>query len=148
MFNTTLTYFIGLALLVLAVSTWERFDDRKGDLNKREDVFYRGALMFLVANINTLLNASLCEDYRRILFFLGISLNLALASFFLIFDYWITYTLLKNGTIEAPKGERLHWFTYRLGGGLKFWKNASPRTRLIIRASYFLASLIVYIIWT
>jgi hypothetical protein len=148
MINNIYTNVLGLALVIFGAIVWEKYNDRKGDLNKREDVFYRGALMFLAANINTLLNVGAnCEDWRRTVTFLLLSLNLSVSSFFLIFDYWISYALLKNKTIELPNGSRETWFTYRMGGGLAFWKKASPRTRFFIRLGYFVVSLVIYFIW-
>lgn len=148
MINNIFTNVLGLALVLFLAIVWEKYNDRKGDLNKREDIFYRGALMFLAANINTLLNVGVnCDDWRRVLTFLALSFNLSVSSFFLIFDYWISYALLKNKTIELPNGSRETWFTYRMGGGLKFWREASPRTRFIIRAGYFVISIVIYFIW-
>jgi hypothetical protein len=147
MINNIYTNVLGLALVLFPAVVWERFNDRKGDLNKKADVFYRGALMFLAANINTLLNAGNCEDWRRTLTFLLLSINLSISSFFLLFDYWITYTLIKRGIIETPGA---HWFTYMRKGGFDAWEpwaKLSPRTRFIIRAGYFVVSLVIYFIW-
>lgn len=148
MINSNFTNILGVVLLIFGVVIWELFDDRKGDLNKKEDVFYRGALMLLAACLNTLLNGiGNCEDWRRALFFLVLSFNLSVSSFFLLFDYLITYILIKGGVIELGKNSPVTWFNYRMGGGFEFWKKASPMARLFIRVGYFVISLVIYLVW-
>lgn len=147
MINSILSNIIGLALLIVGAAAWERYNDRNGDLNKQEDIYYRSALCILAALINTLLNNPFCDDWRRTIAFLILSLNVSVAGFFLIFDYWINYTLIKRGVIETSGA---HWFSYLRSGGFDAWqpwRNLSPKTRFIIRASYFVLALTAYFIW-
>lgn len=148
MINNTFTIILGIFLVIAGPVIWEIFNDRNGDLNKKEDLFYRGALMFLASLINTLLNGiGNCEDWRRTILFLTFSLNLSIAGFVLMFDYFITAILIKRGVIETPGA---HWFSYLRNGGVDAWKpwvKLSPRARFLIRLGYFAVSLIIYLIW-
>lgn len=117
---------------------WEVWNDRLGDLNKTADVWIR-CLLFLVEAVvlHLLTNKNIF-----------ICLNLSIAFFFLTFDYMINYVLIRNGTLEPPRGVKYHWWTYQAKKGvidnLSFWKNLNPYVKLLIRVTYFLGSLVLY----
>lgn len=129
-----------IASLILCVPTiWEVFNDRKGDFNKSFDVLFRIVTMLLAS-------WTVSENFGFNFF---ASLNLSLAIFFLFFDYVIAYVLIRNGTLEPPKGVKYHWFTYQAKSGvidnLKFWKSLKPAIKLGIRIAYFTGALWVFL---
>ena len=128
-----------LAIIILVLPTaWELFNDRAGDLNKAEDVFVRAGLMLGAAAGCYMLG-----------FNFWLSLNLTVAIYFAFFDYIISYILIKNGTLEPPRGVRYHWYSYTAKAGLvdnfKFWRNMKPGWKLTIRLAYFAASLLIFL---
>jgi hypothetical protein len=126
--------------IFLALPTvYEISDDAEGDLNKKRDVIYRLLLMISMAFVAHLTGLSN--------FF--VAFNLSLAIHFLFFDYIIQYILIKNGTLEPPKGVTYHWFTYQAKSGvidnLRFWRNMNKWVKLGIKLAYFTISLILFI---
>lgn len=127
-----------IAILLLSSPTaWEIWNDRHGDLNKVTDVAVRLTLMGVTALI--------CDVW----FSLIASLNLSIAIHFAFFDYIIAYILIKNGTIEPPRGVRIHWFTYVGKSGVvdnfKFWRNMRCGWRFAIRLTYLTVSLLIFL---
>lgn len=116
----------------------ELFDDRHGDKNKAMDVLYRLMMLAIAAT------AAVWATHNN--FFAA--MNLSLAIHFLTFDYAINYILIKNGTLEPPRGVKYHWWTYQAKVGvidnLKAWKNLNPYVKLLIRVTYFVGSLALY----
>lgn len=136
-----MTTFEIIAFALLLVPTgWEVFDDRHGDLNKSEDVIWRVATGLVVALIASKLNL-----IRFIIAF-----NLSMAMHFLLFDYLIAYVLIKNGTLEPPRGVTYRWWTYVAKAGfvdnVPWWKRLNWSVKLGIRVVYFGISLILYFI--
>lgn len=130
-----------LSFILLSVPTaWEIWNDRKGDLNKSEDVFFRVLIIAVVSTVNVLL--------FDVPYFA--SLLLSLAIHFAFFDYIIAYILIKNGTIEPSRGIKLHWFTYVAKSGvvdnLKFWRNMRCGWRFAIRLTFLAVSLLIFFI--
>lgn len=123
---------------IMIATIWEVWNDRLGDLNKTADIQVRFLLLLIEAVLLYLLtdkNIFIC-------------INLSIAFFFLTFDYAINYILIKNGTLELPRGVKYHWFDYSGKKGvidnLKFWKNLNPYVKLLIRVTYFVGSLVLY----
>lgn len=118
----------------------EIWNDRHGDLNKADDIWFRVPLLFIDAVILYYLN-------NKNIF---ICFNLSAAIFFLTFDYSIAYILIKNGTIEPPRGIKYSWFTYVAKKGfvdnVPNWTDCNPWIKLGIRACYFTSALILYFI--
>lgn len=117
---------------------WEVYNDRHGDANKWFDVIVR--LIVLVCE-SQLIHLFLHKPFIT-------SLLLSTAIFFLFFDYVITYILIKNGTVEPPRGVRYNWFTYEAKSGIfdtMDWWKYSPWLRLGIKLAYFLVSLILFV---
>lgn len=122
----------------MIATIWEVWNDYDGDKNKPGDVWMRAFLLWIEAvALHLITNGNIL-----------LAFNLSIAFFFLIFDYTINYVLIKNGTLEPPRGVRYHWFSYSGKSGvidnLKFWRNMNPWVKLIIRMCYFILSLILY----
>jgi hypothetical protein len=116
----------------------EVWNDRNGDLHKGADVIVR--ILLLV-----------CEAVILHAFFHKPILScfiLSSAIFFLLFDYAITYVLIKNGKLEPPLGVKYHWFSYMAKKGvidnISWWRNMNPWGRFAIRLAYFVGSLVLY----
>lgn len=124
----------------MIATIWEVWNDRYGDSNKSADIWARTFLLWIEAVILHLLT-----DANIFVCF-----NLSISVFFLTFDYVINYVLIKNGTIEPPRGVKYHWFTHVGKSGvidnLKFWKEMNPYVKLGIRVAYFLISVILYFV--
>lgn len=118
----------------------EVINDRDGDLNKGADVFVR--LFFFAFEAWAV---HFIFDKPAWAAFL-----LSTAIFFLFFDYVIAYVLIRNGTLEPPRGVKYHWFSYVAKEGvidnLKFWKSLKPGIKLGIRIAYFVLSLVLFLI--
>ena len=117
---------------------WEVWNDRHGDLNKAKDVPIRGLLIIIEA---ALLNYFFHKPIIT-------SLLLSTAIFFLLFDYLVTYVLIRNKVIEPRIGGSYSWFTYTGKKGLfdtmNWWK-FSPWIRLGIKLAYFFVALVLFI---
>ena len=110
---------------------WEVWNDAAGDTDKKRDVYLRAILLVL-------------EGVTLFAIFgwpIPLAWILSTSIHFLLFDYIIAYVLIKNGTLEPPRGVTYHWFTYTAKSGvvdnLKFWKNLNPWLKLLIRVGYF-----------
>lgn len=118
---------------------WEVYNDRHGDLNKGSDVLIRVLLFAIEAGLLVLL---FHKD-------VWICFVLSSATHFAFFDYAIAYTLIKNGTLEPPRGITYHWFTYTAKAGvvdnLKFWREMNPYLKLAVRLIYLTLSLIIFL---
>ncbi len=134
----TILYTI-LAVGILTLPTvFEVYNDRHGDFDKKTDILLRVLLGVVCGGFNHTMGLQFL-----------IAFNLSMAIFFLVFDYIIAYTLIKNGTLEPPRGVRYHWFRYTAKDGfvdnVPNWKYANPWLKLGIRVLYFTGSLILYI---
>lgn len=123
----------------MIATIWELWNDRKGDFNKMLDVIIRIALLALEA---VAAHLQLQKPYL-------VALNLSAAIFFFFFDYLIAFILIRNGTLEPPRGVKYHWFTYVAKDGVvdnvPHWKNANPWLKLAIRTLYLSGSLILFL---
>ena len=76
------------------------------------------------------------------------SLALSIAIHFAFFDYIIAYILIKNGTIEPPKGVEYHWFTYTGKSGvvdnIRLWREMDPWTKLMARLSLLTVAMLTF----
>jgi hypothetical protein len=119
----------------MIATIWEVWNDRYGDLNKGWDVVVRINLLVIEAGIPHF-------AFDKTFF---VCLMLSTAVFFLLFDYLITYVLIRNKVIEVPGA---HWFSYTGKKGwfdnLGWWKR-SAWIRLGIKLAYFIISLILFI---
>lgn len=74
---------------------------------------------------------------------------MSVAIHFLFFDYSIQYILIKNGTLEPPRGVKYHWFTYQAKAGvidnIGLWRNMNPWVKLCIRVGYFTMALMLFL---
>jgi hypothetical protein len=124
----------------MIATIWEVWNDKEGDLNKSADVAIRIGLISLEASLLVLL---LHKPYIDC-FLVSTSI------FFLLFDYVVAYVLIKNGTLEPPRGTKYHWFRYTAKAGLfdKFsiWRRANPWMKFFIKLLCLAVALIVYII--
>lgn len=129
-----------LSFLALCLPTaLELWNDREGDFNKGADVFVR---MFFMAFVGFAVHFAFGMNGLA-------SFNLSAAIFFLTFDYIISYILIRNGTLEPPRGVKYHWWTYEAKAGLvdniPFWRNMNPWVKLTIRVVYFGISLYLFL---
>ena len=118
---------------------YEVWNDRHGDLNKREDVFIRLCLLLMEAlALHYFLHKPLIDSFI-----------LSASFFFLVFDYYVTWVLIKNKVLEPRRGTTYTWWTYTAKKGwfdnIPLWKNASPWVKFGLKASVFIASLIIFI---
>lgn len=130
-----------LSILTLCLPTvWEIYNDRHGDLNKSSDVIWRIVIGLL---------AALAVSHLNLIRFV-IAFNLSMAINFLLFDYLIAYILIRNGTLEPPKGVKYHWWSYIAKSGfvdnVPFWIKLNLWVKLAIRVVYFGISLLLYLI--
>lgn len=128
-----------LSFIILFFPTiWELADDERGDNNKTSDTISRlaftssaGAAAHYISGENWLT-----------------AFNLSLAIHFAFFDYCIAAILIRNGTLEPPRGVKYSWFDYSGKKGvidnISFWKNLNPYVKLLIRVSYFVIAIILY----
>lgn len=128
-----------LAFIILIIPTaLELYNDRNGDTDKSFDVVLRVLLMLGAA-----------AGCLALHFSFWLSLNLSVAIFFAFFDYIIAYILIKNGTLEPPRGVKYHWYSYTAKDGIvdnfKFWRKMKPGWKLTIRLAYFTASLLIFL---
>lgn len=131
---------LSILFLAMALPTvWELWNDRRGDLNKFEDGIWRVTIAAV---------ASIIVKHSALGFLAAF--NLSMAIHFMFFDYIIAYILIKNGTLEPPRGVKYHWFSYTAKSGvidnLKFWRNMNPWLKLGIRVAYFIISITLFII--
>lgn len=123
----------------MIATIWEVYNDRHGDFNKGADVVIRVIYLIIDSLILRLIFQKPFLD----------SLLLSTAIFFFFFDYAITYVLIKNGTLEPPRGVKYHWFSYmgKVGvfDNLAFWRK-SPWLRFGIKLAYLIATLIIFLI--
>lgn len=124
----------------MIATIWEVWNDRYGDSNKSTDIWARTFLLWIEAVLLHLLT-----DTNIFICF-----NFSISVFFLTFDYVINYVLIKNGTIEPPRGVKYHWLTHVGKSGvidnLTFWKEMNPYVKLGIRLAYFLISVTLYFV--
>jgi len=70
--------------------------------------------------------------------------------FFAFFDYLIGYVLIKNGTLEPPRGVTYHWFTYEAKKGvfdnLKTWRKIGPWGRFLVKSLVLIGATILFIV--
>jgi hypothetical protein len=122
--------------MIATIVEW--FNDREGDFNKGADVFIRFIFFWFESYV-------LHFAFGKPAY---ICFILSTAIFFLVFDYWIAYTLIKNGTLEPPRGVKYHWFRYSAKKGfvdnISFWRNMNPWGRFAIRVGYFIIALVLY----
>lgn len=125
-------------ILLCAPTFWEINDDKRGDLNKKEDVAWR-----ILGGCVVSICAWVFADKNPWLAF-----NMSMAIFFLFFDYLISYILIHNGTIELPRGSKYTWFNYTAKSGfvdrVPWWSKLNPWIKLLIRVTYFSISAILY----
>ena len=124
---------------VMIATIFEWFNDRKGDLNKDEDVFVRLLLLWFEAfALHFIFGKPVWSCFL-----------LSASVFFFVFDYWIAYTLIKNGTIEPPRGVKYHWFSYTGKSGVvdnvPFWKKMNPWAKFSIRLLTLITAIIIYL---
>jgi hypothetical protein len=130
-----------IAILILLIPTgWQIANDWKGDYNKSMDVLIWSLFAIAGGVVNFLwITGKAVFD----------SVVLSWGMHFMIFDYLIAYVHLSNGTVEQPRGNPYHWFSY-LGSGpvdsIKFWRNMSPKLRLVIRIIVFAGCVAIYAI--
>lgn len=126
-----------LIITLLLPTAWELWDDRKGDLNKGMDLFLRSAISLAVSAI--------ISHW----FPIADSVALCLALHFLIFDYAIAWWLIRNGTIEEPRGAKYDWWSYTAKKGwmdnVEFWNRLNPWWKLAVRVVVFGGALTVWI---
>lgn len=124
----------------MIATIYEVINDRFGDKNKGFDVFIRMILFTLEAYI-----LHLIFD-KSVL----VSLVIPFAVFFLVFDYWIAYVLIKNRIVEPPVGEKYHWFSYVAKKGwfdnLSFWRDTEPGFKLGMRIGFFIAAILIFVL--
>lgn len=124
----------------MIATIWEVYNDRRGDKNKGFDVLIRMILFTLEAYI-----LHLIFD-KSVL----VSLVIPFAVFFLTFDYVIAYVLIKNGTVEPPRGEKYHWFSYKSKSGvidsLLIWGVMNPWLKLGVRLVVFIAAVLIFVL--
>lgn len=128
-----------ISFACLCVPTaYELFDDKSGDTNKSSDTIYR---LILTSGAATAAHYISGENWLT-------AFNLSFAIFFMFFDYCIAAILIRNGTLEPPRGVRYHWFTFTGKSGvidnLSFWKTLNPYVKLLIRVTYFVIAIILY----
>lgn len=115
----------------------ELFNDKDGDFNKGADMFVR---LFFFAFEAWMIHFIFDKPVWA-------AFMLSTAIFFLTFDYLISYILIKNGTLEPPRGVTYHWFTYQAKAGvidnIGLWRNMNPWVKLCIRVGYFTMALIL-----
>ena len=124
----------------MTATIYELWNDRRGDSNKSDDVIIRIALLCFEAT-------ALALGFNRP--FID-SLLLTCSVFFLTFDYAIAYILIKNGTIEPPRGVKYHWFIYTGKSGyvdnIPLWKNMNPWLKFGLRLTVFAVALTIFIL--
>lgn len=120
---------------------WEVVDDLRGDENKSFDVFVRVFLCVVAGGLVTVI-------LRKGMWVFIAATNLSLAMHFLLFDYVLAFMLIKNGTLEPPRGTTYHWFTYTAKKGfvdnIPWWRAANPWLKLAIRCTWFFLSSQLY----
>lgn len=129
-----------ISFVCLCVPTvWELFDDKTGDTNKTPDTISR---LIFMSSAGAAAHYISGENWLT-------AFNLSFAIFFMFFDYCISYILIRNGTLEPPRGVKYHWFSYSGKSGvidnLKFWRNMNPWVKLFIRIGYLAIALFLYI---
>jgi hypothetical protein len=127
-------------ILLFAPTVLELFDDTKGDKNKAADVLLRCLLGVGVALVGFFLIGKPILD----------SFILSMAIHFMFFDYLITFILLRNGTIEQPRGVKYHWFSYTGKSGvidnIKFWREMKPTTKLFARVGVLAVAVLIWVV--
>jgi len=145
MIDNVSSWILGTILVLLGAFVWELSDDAHGDFNKRGDVRARAVIMFLTSSLNALLNGKTAAGMVMLFF---ISLNASVAWFFMFFDYTIAYILIKNKVVGL---KNVHWFSYlgKVGqvDNWRPWRNLTQWQRFWIRIGYFLASMLIYILY-
>lgn len=124
-------------LILFFPLVFELIDDKMGDMNKAFDVYMRIVLGLLVALVPWIF------DDRSYLASFAVSMGLH----FFAFDYLISAILLRNGTIEPPRGVKYHWFSY-LGNGfvdrVKWWREIGEWWRFGIRLGVLIVTNTIY----
>lgn len=137
---------LGLAALSFAYP-WEVLNDKDGDAHvsrgdwndkykfssKTLDVWARCFFMVVASALNIL--------FTQHNFF--VSLFLAGAIHFLLFDYTITYVLIKRKILEGP----IKWYDYSNGKGFdnyKWWTERSWQVRMSLKVVVFLVACVIY----
>lgn len=124
----------------MIATLFELYGDRHGDFNKQGDLIWRVVLILAEAGLLAWLLHKPFVD----------SILLSSAIFFLVFDYLIAYVLIKNGTLEPPRGITYYWFDYIAKVGpfdnFKYWKALKPRTKLFVRVVVLIGAVIIYIV--
>jgi hypothetical protein len=119
-----------ISLILFVPLIWEIWNDCRGDLDKEWDVVIR---VFLMIQVGCLVWQFSHRDVFA-------AINLSFAIHFMLFDYLIVIIL--NRTVYERK---INWFTHLSNSPIdKIWKGWNPWLRLLIRLTYFLASLILY----
>ena len=124
----------------MIATLWEVWNDAKGDIDKAFDVFIR-VLLFTAEGVlvHWISHKPLID-----------CIILSFAIFFLCFDYLISYVLIKNGTLEPPRGVTYHWFSYTAKVGvidnIPFWKQLNPWIKFGIRLIVFIGAIIIFVI--
>lgn len=124
----------------MIATIWEVINDRHGDSNKQYDIIARLILIWIEAALLHFIFHKPLVD----------SLLLSTAFFFSFFDYLIAYILIKNGTLEPPRGITYYWFDYIAKVGpfdnFKYWKELKPRTKLFVRVVVLIGAIIIYVV--
>lgn len=132
-----------LAVFNLLIPTgWEIANDWKGDNNKAHDVVIWCIFAAAAATINFFfVNGKAVFDA----FLLSWGLH------FMFFDYIIAHVHLNvSKVVELPRGSTETWFTYLGKKGtidnIGFWRNMSPRKRLMARVVVLVGCIVIYIV--
>lgn len=123
-----------LAILFLCSPTiTELFDDRDGDSDKKNDVYWRTLLIVWYS------------FWAWVLFDINIfkSILLSIAIFFACFDYLIVVILKKRGIIETKESP----FTYMSKSKVdSIWSSWNPWLRLSLRLVILIIAILVFIL--
>lgn len=111
---------------------WELIDDRYGDSVKKNQVFD------MVMRVTFFLVSGVLHQILYHKFFEGTVL--AIAVFFLCFDYLVAYLLIRNGVVIG------HWFSYLSGRKFfdKIMVRLFPWQRLALRICVLIGSITFY----
>ena len=146
-------------VVLLAPATWEQYNDKSGDFNKRPDVFYRAGIMLLCSIINYFMREFAFLTYhtpKQILIGVGRAFLMSFGWFLLVFDYWVNYRL---GHKVMWNKENTGWIQY-LGkkvvnvkgkvenkiDNISLWRNTLGwKGRLVVRLVVFGVCLLIYL---
>lgn len=119
----------GFATASLLLPTlWEWWNDRKGDFNKTEDVYYRGALMLAVGVFPWLCGVNYLA-----------AVNGSLALFFLLFDYGINFILGRKPWFEYLSKSKVDKVVDEIMNAIN-WRGV-----MAIRIIYFGVAVFLYV---